>query len=206
MPDCQKVCKILTNMTFSRSSLNQETCCNAPNCFSIVNLWSVREKILIDFCLRSLIHFSEEDASMSSQDYLTTVRRKRGKGISQSKEGIFIGERRKHPRFRVDLPLGYSVESVDRQGGVAANASKSGLLVYLPEAIFVGSLVKVEILFAKGSGLNSISATAKVVWSDLSPEEISGGYRYGLKFESFQEGDFLKLRKLLTEVGETHSR
>jgi hypothetical protein len=75
--------------------------------------------------------------------------------------------------------LGYSVESVERQGGVAANASKSGLLVYLPEAIFVGSLLKVEILFAKGSGLNSISATAKVVWSDLAPEEISGDIGMG---------------------------
>jgi predicted secreted protein len=143
---------------------------------------------------------------MSPPGYLTTVRRKRGKGVSRSKDGIFIVERRKHPRFRIDLPLGYSVESVDRQGGVAANASKSGLLVYLPEAIFVGSLMKVEILFAKGSGLNSIGATAKVVWSDLSPEEISGGYRYGLKFESFQEGDFLKLRKLLTDLGETRRR
>lgn len=143
---------------------------------------------------------------MSPQEYLTSLRKKRGRGISQSKEGIFIVERRKHPRFRIDLPLGYSVESVERQGGVAANASKSGLLVYLPEAIFVGSLLKVEVLFAKGSGLNSISATAKVVWSDLAPEDISGGYRYGLRFELFQEGDFLKLRKLLTEMGEPKSR
>lgn len=177
-----------------------------PQIVSLSRSYQPERKILIDFCLKSLIHFSEKDASMSPEDHLTIVRRKRGKGISQSKEGIFIVERRKHPRFRVDLPLGYSVESVDRQGGVAANASKSGLLVYLPEAIFVGSLVKVEILFAKGSGLNSIRATAKVVWSDLSSEEISGGYRYGLKFESFQERDLLKLRKLLIEMGETHSR
>jgi c-di-GMP-binding flagellar brake protein YcgR len=134
------------------------------------------------------------------------VRKKRGKGISQSKEGIFIAERRKHPRFRVDLPLGYSAENVEHHGGVAANASKSGLLVYLSEAIFVGSLLKVELLFAKGSELNSISTTAKVVWSDLAQEEISGEYRYGLKFESFREGDFRKLRKLLTEVRETHNR
>ena len=141
---------------------------------------------------------------MSTREYVTNVRRKRGK--AQSREGIFIVERRKHPRFRVDLPLGYCVENVERHGGVAANASKSGLLVYLPEAIFVGSLLKVEILFAKASGLNSISATAKVVWSDLAPEEESGAYRYGLKFESFQEGDSRKLRKLLIQLDGTHSR
>lgn len=206
MPDFQTICKVLTANAFSRSSLKQGACWDAQNCFSVTRLSSVREKILIDFCLRSLIHFSKKDAPMSPQEYLTTLRKKRGRGISQSKEGIFIVERRKHPRFRIDLPLGYSVERVERQGGVAANASKSGLLVYLPEAIFVGSLLKVEILFAKGSGLNSISATAKVVWSDLAPEEISGGYRYGLRFESFQEGDFLKLRKLLTEMGEPQNR
>lgn len=143
---------------------------------------------------------------MRAQKYLTTGRGKKGKEKSPSKEGIFIVERRKHPRFRVELPLGYSIESVERHGGVAANASKSGLLVYLPEAIFVGSLLKIEILFAKGSELNSVSATAKVVWSDLAPEEICGQYRYGLKFESFQEGDIRKLRKLLTEADETHSR
>jgi c-di-GMP-binding flagellar brake protein YcgR len=143
---------------------------------------------------------------MSPQKYLTTAGGKRGKGKSPSKEGIFIVERRKHPRFRVELPLGYSIESVERHGGVAANASKSGLLVYLPEAIFVGSLLKIEILFAEGSELNSVSATAKVVWSDLAREQIGGQYRYGLKFESFQEGDLRKLRKLLTEVDETHSR
>jgi c-di-GMP-binding flagellar brake protein YcgR len=170
-----------------------------------MKLLTVREKILIDFCLRSLIHFSEKDAPMSPQKYLAAVRPKRGRGISQSKEGIFIVERRKYPRFRVDLPLGYSVESVEHHGGVASNASKGGLLVYLSEAIFVGSLLNIEILFSKGSGLNSISATARVVWSGLAPKEICGEYKYGLKFESFQEGNFPKLRKLLIEAGEAHT-
>ena len=115
-------------------------------------------------------------------------------------------ERRKHPRFRIELPLDYSIESVECFGGVAANASKGGLLVYLPEAILVGTLLKIEILFVKGSELNSIRASAKVVWSDLPPKEIWGEYRYGLEFKSFQEGGLQKLRRLLKEVGETHSR
>jgi len=143
---------------------------------------------------------------MSPRKYLTTVRRKRGKGKSQSKDGIFIVERRKYPRLSVELPLGYSIESVDRYGGVAANASKGGLLVYLPEAILVGTLLTIEILFVKGSELNAIRASAKVVWSDLAPKEIWGEYRYGLEFKLFQEGDLQKLSKLLKEVGEIHSR
>lgn len=49
-----------------------------------------------------------------------------------------------------------------------------------------------------------MGATAKVVWSDPAPKEIGGECRYGLRFESFQEGDLRKLRKLLTEAAETH--
>jgi c-di-GMP-binding flagellar brake protein YcgR len=143
---------------------------------------------------------------MSPRKYLTTVRRRRKKRVLKPKEGILIVERRKYPRFRLELPLDYSIESIECYGGVAANASKGGLLVYLPEAILVGTLLKIEILFVKGSELNSIKASAKVVWSDLPPKEIWGEYRYGLEFKSFQEGGLQKLRRLLKEVGETHNR
>jgi c-di-GMP-binding flagellar brake protein YcgR len=133
------------------------------------------------------------------------VKRKK-MGKSKPKEGILIAERRKHTRFRLELPLDYSIESIESYGGVAANASTDGLLVYLPEAILVGTLLNVEILYVKESELNSIKARAKVVWSDLAPKEIWGEYRYGLKFKSFQEGGLKKLRGLLKETGETHSR
>ena len=114
-------------------------------------------------------------------------------------------ERRRDPRFTLELPMDYSIESVDRYGGVAANASKGGLLVYLPEAIVVGTPLRIEILFAKGPELNSIRAIAKVVWSDMAPREIWGEYRYGLEFQSFQEGDSKKLRRLLKQVGKTQN-
>ena len=143
---------------------------------------------------------------MSPGKHFATVRRKAKKSKVESKEGIFIVERRKDPRFTLELPMDYSIESVDRYGGVAANASRGGLLVYLPEAIVVGTSLKIEILFAKGSELNSVRAIAKVVWSDLAPREIWGEYRYGLEFQSFQEGDLQKLKRLLKEVGETKSR
>jgi hypothetical protein len=128
------------------------------------------------------------------------------KGKSKSKESILIVERRKHPRFRLELPLDYSIESIECYGGVAVNASKEGLLVYLPEPILVGTLLNIEILFVEGSELNSIKARARVIWSDLAHKEIWGEYRYGLKFKSFQEGGLTKLRRLLKETSESHSR
>jgi len=124
----------------------------------------------------------------------------------KSSQGLFIMERRKDPRLTLELPMDYSIESVDRYGGVAANASKGGVLAYLPEPIVVGTSLKIEILYAKESELNSIRAIAKVVWSDMAPREVWGEYRYGLEFQSFQEGDLQKLKKLLKEVGKTGHR
>jgi hypothetical protein len=144
---------------------------------------------------------------MSPRKYLTTVRRKKGKDKSKSKEGIFIVERRKHPRIRVELPLDYSfVDKEETHGGIVANASEEGLLVYLSEATELGALLKIEILFVKGLELNTIKGIAKVVWSDLAAKKAWGEHRYGLEFQSFQEGDFQKLETLLKEVGKTHDR
>jgi c-di-GMP-binding flagellar brake protein YcgR len=144
---------------------------------------------------------------MSPRKYLTAVRRKKGKDKSKFKEGTFIVERRKHPRIRVQLPLDYSLaDSEQSYGGIVSNASEGGLLVYLPEAIKIGTLLAIEILFVKGLELNTIKATTKVVWFDLAAKKAWGEYRYGLEFQTFQEGDLQKLKTLLKEVGKTHNR
>ena len=144
---------------------------------------------------------------MSPRKFLAAVRRKKEKDKSKSKEGIFIVERRKHPRIRVELPLDYSLaDREETYGGVVANASEGGLLVYLSETTELGALLKIEILFVKGSELNTIRGIAKVVWSDLAAKKAWGEYRYGLQFQSFQEGDLKKLKTLLQEVGKTHDR
>jgi c-di-GMP-binding flagellar brake protein YcgR len=144
---------------------------------------------------------------MSPRKFLTAVRRKKEKDKSKSKEGIFIVERRKHPRIGVELPLDYSLaDREETYGGIVANASEGGLLVYLSETTELGALLKIEIIFVKGSELNTIRGIAKVVWSDLAAKKAWGEYRYGLQFQSFQEGDLKKLKTLLQEVGKTHDR
>jgi c-di-GMP-binding flagellar brake protein YcgR len=131
---------------------------------------------------------------------MITVRGKQRKTKPRSEEGIFIVERRKHPRFTVELPLDYSIESKDHYGGVAVNASRGGVIVYLPVTIVVGTSLAIEIIFVKGFELNSIRARAKVVWSSLAPKASWGEYRYGLEFEKFHEGDLQKLKGLLKEA------
>jgi c-di-GMP-binding flagellar brake protein YcgR len=121
---------------------------------------------------------------------------------SQTKMGVLAIEKRKHPRFSVELPLDYSrVNGKETYGGMVANASEGGLLVYLPERIEIGALLKIEIFYVGGLELNTIKAVGKVVWADLAARESWGEHRYGLQFESIDEKDFNRLTTLLKEVG-----
>ena len=122
---------------------------------------------------------------------------------SESREGLFLVERRKHPRISIELPFDYSLfEKGEDHRGILADASEGGLLVYLLEKVEVGSLLRIQILFSRGTELVTIEAIVKVVWSDLAARESWAEYRYGLQFLSFFQGDIGKLRILLKEVGQ----
>jgi len=119
-----------------------------------------------------------------------------------SKLGVLAVERRKHPRFSVELPLSYSrVDDKELFGGIVANASGGGVLVYLPERMEIGAVLKIEIFCLKGLELAAINAIAKVVWSDLATRESVGEYRYGLEFQYIDEKNYHRLLFLLKEVG-----
>jgi len=121
---------------------------------------------------------------------------------SQTKMGVLSIEKRKHPRFSVELPLDYSrVDGKETFGGMVANASEGGLLVYLPERVAIGTLLKIEIFYVRGLELDTVKAVAKVVWCDLAARESWGEHRYGLQFQYIEEKDFSRLTTLLKEVG-----
>ncbi len=121
----------------------------------------------------------------------------------QTRMGVLAIEKRKYPRFSVELPLDYSrINGKETPlGGMVANASEGGLLVYLPERIEIGASLKIEIFYVRGLELDTIKAVAKVVWSDLAARESWGEHRYGLQFQSIDEKDFNRLTNLLKEVG-----
>ena len=122
--------------------------------------------------------------------------------VSQTKMGVLAIEKRKHPRFSVELPLDYSrMNGKETLGGMVANASEGGLLVYLPERVEMGTLLKIEIFYVRGLELDNIKAVGKVVWCDLAARESWGEHRYGLQFESIDEKNFNRLENLLKEVG-----
>jgi len=143
---------------------------------------------------------------MSHQDFLTTIRSKKNNGKSQSQEGVLAIERRKHPRFSIEFPLDYSIVDgkTTYNGGLTVDASEGGLLVYLPERIEIGTLLKIEIFYVKGLSLETITTTVKVVWSDLASRENWRERRYGLQFQSIDEVNLHKFKTLLEEVAKTH--
>ncbi len=131
----------------------------------------------------------------------TAIRKKVKK--PQHKKGVVSIERRKHPRFNLELPLDYfRVEDKENYGGIVANASEVGILVYLPENMEFGTTLSTEIFYAKGLELDSIRAIAKVMWADLAARKTWGEHRYGLQFKSIDKRNVSKLKNLLKEVGE----
>jgi hypothetical protein len=118
--------------------------------------------------------------------------------VKKDAQGV---EKRKHNRISVELPVDYSrPNGKEIYGGIVANASEGGVLVYLPERLEIGAVLKVEILYAKGLELNTIKAIAKVVWGDLATGETWGEHQYGLQFQYIDEEDFNRLVSLLKEV------
>ena len=140
---------------------------------------------------------------MIPQESMPTVRSNRRKGESQPKEEIFVIESRRHPRVIAELSFDYSyVDGEEKNGGFATNASQGGLLVYLPEIIEKGKLLKIVILFVEGPALNTIKSVAKVVWCNLAAKAAWGEHRYGLEFQSFNKGSLDKLNILLKKIAE----
>ncbi len=139
---------------------------------------------------------------MSPVKLSKTIKRKKEK--LPFKKGVVASERRKHPRFNLELPLDYfRIENKENYRGIVANASEMGILIYLPEKMEIGTLLSTEIFYAKGLELDSIRAVAKVVWADLPARKTWGEHRYGVQFQSIDKKNLSKLKNLLKEVGGT---
>jgi hypothetical protein len=134
-----------------------------------------------------------------------TKKKEKKEKKTPTRKGVLAIEKRKHPRFFVELPLDYSRKGKKADfGGLVKDAGEGGILVYLPEKVAVGEVLKVEIFFAKGLELNAVQGTAKIVWADLAAKETWREHRYGLEFQSMPKGMIQKLKNLLKDLGETH--
>jgi c-di-GMP-binding flagellar brake protein YcgR len=112
--------------------------------------------------------------------------------------GIVNFERRKHPRFNIDLPIEYHlVDSSVGQLGRAMNVSEGGLLVYLPDQLEIGQYLQLKLFFPSGSQLTVIEMLTEVVWGDIPLGKDGGDYRSGLRFIEISSEDLQKLKTFL---------
>ena len=120
---------------------------------------------------------------------------------TQSRYGTVNFEKRKHPRFSVDLPVEYyKIGSPVKQNGRAVNASQGGLLLYFSEPLQIGQYLRLKLFFSLDSELNAVKALGEVVWSDNHLSKDWEYYPYGVKFIDISPEDRTKLRNFISRL------
>ena len=106
-------------------------------------------------------------------------------------------ERRRQPRFFIDLPLEYREVDSHARGGIVVNASETGFLIESVKNIPIGTRLWVSVLFPKGFELGDFEGEAKIIWKEFLLKEYWEGYEYGLTIIQISGRDHWKLKLLL---------
>jgi len=122
---------------------------------------------------------------------------------SKPRIGIVSFERRKYPRFNIDLPIEYyRIDFPVGNAGRARNMSEGGLLIYFPERLEIGQHLKLKLFFTSGSALQSVEVLGEVVWVDIHLGEGWGDYKCGVKFIETSQEDMTKLKDFLKSLSQ----
>ena len=107
-------------------------------------------------------------------------------------------ERRKHPRYSMDLPLNFMLtENTMIYPGLSIDASEAGLQIQTLKDMPIGIKLYIEVLFAKGFELANLQGLVQVIWKDDYLWKDGVGFKYGLKFVQITSPNYLKLKHLL---------
>jgi hypothetical protein len=108
-------------------------------------------------------------------------------------------ERRRHPRFPVDLPIEYwPINKSKSRPGRMIDVSEGGLLLHLSEPLEIGQTLGLNLFIDTGPDLDSIEALVRVevVWKDIYLGK-DGDFRIGVKFVDISAEDMDKLKNFL---------
>jgi c-di-GMP-binding flagellar brake protein YcgR len=117
--------------------------------------------------------------------------------------GIAKFEKRKHPRFLLNLPIEYYRINSDLDpdltpAGYTFNASEGGLMVNLPEQMDIGQYLRMKLFFSFGPDINAIEMLSQVMWTDNLGED--GSYRSGVRFVEISSEDMGRLKNFLQDL------
>ena len=114
-----------------------------------------------------------------------------------------IPEKRKHPRFSVNLPVKYSRSNLFFKYARVVNASEGGLLVHLPEEIGIGQRLALRLFFPSRSDFNTFETFVQVVWKDVHlMKDWTWDYRTGVRFLNASPEHMTKLRSFLVNIAQ----
>jgi c-di-GMP-binding flagellar brake protein YcgR len=109
-------------------------------------------------------------------------------------------ERRRHPRFSVDLPIEYwKTSDLRSHPSRALNVSEGGLLIHLSEQLEIGQKLRLNLFISSSPALNPVEALVQVVWKDIHLAE-EGGYRTGVRFVDISWKDMEELKNFLNPL------
>jgi len=107
-------------------------------------------------------------------------------------------ERRRFPRFNVDLPVKYRSSNLFFKHVRAVNVSEGGLLVHLPEEIEINQTLALQLFFPSRSHLYNLETSVKVVWRDIHmSKDLAWDYRTGVRFVDTAPEDISELKSFL---------
>lgn len=114
--------------------------------------------------------------------------------------GLVNFERRRYPRFSIDLPIEYyRLPSSEKRQARVSNISEGGIMIYVPEKLEIGQQLRVKIFFLAEPNLTAMEVIGEIVWIDLCLEE-GNEYRSGLKFIEVSADDLRRLKNFLHDL------
>jgi len=112
-------------------------------------------------------------------------------------------EKRRYPRFDVDLPIKYSRSNLFFKYARAVNASEGGLLLHLPEELGVGQQLALKLFFPSDPDLNIIETLVEVVWMDVRlRKDWAWDYQTGVRFVDISPEYMAILKNFLTDLAQ----
>jgi hypothetical protein len=112
-------------------------------------------------------------------------------------------EKRRYPRFDVDLPIKYSRSSLFFKYARAVNASEGGLLLQLPEELGIGQQLALKLFFPSCADSSIIETVVKVVWMDVRlRKDWAWDYQTGVRFVDISREDIALLKSYLTDLSQ----
>ncbi len=121
----------------------------------------------------------------------------------QPQSGSTNVERRKYPRFKVNLPITYcrvDFDAPDEATGRALNISEGGLEIHLSESLEVGQQLTLKLFCSAGPVPNAIETLAEIVWADFNVGGHWGDYRYGVRFVEVSSDNLNKLKDFIQSL------